>query len=182
LYVAIVFHTPDELVLEIQIAMRKVFADRPEVVSAVLLGEIFEFGAWLDAPGVRLHNAWVSREGVDAPHSFCYNMREDLAAGELENVPRRPSLHPPHHENTVCSVKRWMHSHQVAGRVLVLPRARFALLRSLGPLQKNMATVSMPPERKRELQDLVALLESMSVCWGLDFTLLQTCPSLARTS
>ena len=51
------FHTPDELVLEIQIAMRKVFVDRPAVVSAVLIGEIFDFGAWLDAQSVHLHNA-----------------------------------------------------------------------------------------------------------------------------
>ena len=81
------FHTPDELVLEIQIAMRKVLADRPEVVSAVLLDEIFDFGAWLDAQGVHLHTAWVSRDGVDAPHSFCYNMRKDLTCEKLENVP-----------------------------------------------------------------------------------------------
>ncbi len=87
LYGVIVFHTPDELVLEVQIAMRKVFVDRPEVVSAVLLGEIFDFGAWLDAQGVHLHNAWVSRDGVDAPHSFCYKMREDLTDGELECPP-----------------------------------------------------------------------------------------------
>ena len=72
------------------------------------------------------------------PHTaFCYNMCEDLAAGELENVPRRPSAHPPHHEDIFCIVKRWMHSHQAAGPVLVLPRARFALLRSPGPLQKE---------------------------------------------
>jgi hypothetical protein len=68
------FHTPDELVLEIQIAMRKVFVDRLEVISVVLLGEIFDFGAWLDAQGVHLHSAWVSRDGVDVPHSFCYNI------------------------------------------------------------------------------------------------------------
>ena len=43
------FHTLDELVLEIQIVMRKVFVDRPDVVSVVLLGEIFDFGAWLGA-------------------------------------------------------------------------------------------------------------------------------------
>jgi hypothetical protein len=81
------FHTLDELALEIQTAMRKVFVDRLEVVSVVLIGEVFDFGAWLDAQGVHLHNAWVSRDGVDAPHSFCYKMREDLTDGELENVP-----------------------------------------------------------------------------------------------
>ena len=65
------FHTPDELVMEIQIAMANIFADRPEEVSASLLGEIFDFKAWLDAEGIHLHNAWVSRDGVDAPRSFC---------------------------------------------------------------------------------------------------------------
>ena len=64
------FHTLDELVLEIQSAMRKVFVDRLEVVSAVLIGEIFDFGAWLDAQGVHLHNAWVARDGVDPHTSF----------------------------------------------------------------------------------------------------------------
>ena len=94
-------------------------------------------------------------------------MREDLTAGELENVPRRPSAHPQHHEGMLCIVKRWMHSHQAAGPVLVLPRARFALLRFPGPLENKMTTVSMPPERNRELQDLAAL-ESMSESCGLD--------------
>ena len=111
-------HTLDELVLEIHIVMRKVFVDRLEVVSVVLIGEVFDFGAWLDAQGVHLHNAWVSHDGVDAPHSFCYKMREDLNVGELENVPRRPSAHPPHQEDTFCIVKRWMHLHQAAGLVL----------------------------------------------------------------
>ena len=118
--------------------MRKVFVDRLEVVSVVLLGEIFDFGAWLDAQGGHLHNAWVSRDVVDAPHSFCYKMREDLAAGKLETVPRRPSAHPPHHEHICRIVKRWMHWHQAVGLVLVIPLAIFALLRSLGPLQNHM--------------------------------------------
>ena len=61
------FHTPMELVTEIQIAMDKVFADRLEEVSAHFLGEVYDFGTWLDAAGIHLHNAWVSREGVDAP-------------------------------------------------------------------------------------------------------------------
>ena len=51
------FHTPDELFNEIQVAMANVFADRPEEVSAPLLGDIFDSNAWLDAGGVHLHNA-----------------------------------------------------------------------------------------------------------------------------
>jgi hypothetical protein len=95
-------HTRDELVLEIPTATRNVFVDRLAVVSVVLLGDIFDFGAWLDAQGVHLHHAWVSRDGVDVPYRFCYRMREGLIAGEAENVHRRPSAHPPHHEDICC--------------------------------------------------------------------------------
>ena len=111
------FHTPDELVMEIQIAMANVFADRPEEVSASLLGEIFDFKAWLDAEGVHLHNAWVPRGGVDAPHSFCYKLREDLTGEEVQcSAVRRPPA-PLHHEDVFCLTKRWMHSETVVAPV-----------------------------------------------------------------
>ena len=172
------FHTPDELVLELQLTMAQVFADRPEEVSAVLLGEIFDFGSWLYDEGVELHNAWVTRGGVDAPHSFCYKMREDLTAEELQRINVRRSPAPPHHEDVFCITKRWMHSEEATGLVLVLPRARLTLLRSPGPVQRKMATVQMTNKRKRELQDLAAHLESMSEDWGLDFSYFRAAQAL----
>ena len=83
-YAGIYFHTLDEHVTEIQMPMASVFVDRPEEVLSCLFGEIFGFGAWLDAQGVRLHNDWVSRDGVDAPHSFCYKMHEALSVEEVQ--------------------------------------------------------------------------------------------------
>ena len=172
------FHTPEELVLEIQLAMGQVFESRGEEVSATLLGEIFDFGTWLDAEGVHLHNAWKSRDGVDAPHSFCYKMREDLTAEEVQRAAVRRLQDPAHHEDVFCITKRWMHSEIAAGPVLVLPRARLRRLRSPGPVQQKTATVQMTDQRKRELQDLAAHLESMSEDWGLDFSYFRAAQAL----
>ena len=164
------FHTPMELVTETQIAMDKIFADRPEEVSAQLLGEIYDFGTWLDAEGVQLHNAWVSREGVDAPHSFCYKMREDLTAEESQSVLRRRAPHAPQHEDVFCITKRWMHSEQAQAPVLVLPHARLQLLQSPGPVRRKFATEPMSDTRKQELEDLASQLEDMTEDWGTDFS------------
>ena len=125
--------TPDELVTETQMSMASVFADRPEEVPACLLGEIFDCGAWLDAQGVHLHNAWSSRDGVDAPHNVCCKMREDLSAEDVQrSAVRRPPA-PPHSEDVCCQAKRWTHSENIARIVLVLPRARLAHMRSTWP-------------------------------------------------
>ena len=158
--------------------MAKVFQDRPEEVSAALLGEIFDFGAWLYAEGVHLHNCWVSRGGVDAPHSFLYKMREDLTPEEVQRSAVRRSADPPHHEDIFCITKRWMHSELAAGPVLVLPHTRLARLRSPGPVQQKMATLRMTDERKRELLDLAAHLESMTENWGLDFSYFRAAQAL----
>ena len=172
------FHTPMELVTEIQIAMDKVFADRQEEISAQFLGKVYDFGTWLDAEGVLLHNAWVSREGVDAPHSFCYKMREDLTAEESQAALRHRLPHAPEHEDVFCITKRWMHSEHAQAPVLVLPRARLQLLQSPGPVQRKFATEAMRDKRKAELEDLATHLENMTEDWGSDFSYFRAATAL----
>jgi hypothetical protein len=145
------FHAPEELVTEIQIAMANVFADRPEEVSASLLGEIFNFGSWLHAEGVHLHIAWVSRDGVDAPHSFFYKMREDLTAEEVQPLAVQRSAVPPHHEDVFCITKRWMHSEHAAAPVLVLSVARLQQVLSPGPVERKLPTLQMTDARKKTI-------------------------------
>ena len=103
------FHTPEELVTQIQIAMAGVFANRSEEVSASLLGSAFDFRSWLDAAGVHFHSCFRTREGVDAMHSFCYKLQEDLTGEEAAAVRRRPGERPPDREDVFCITKRWMH-------------------------------------------------------------------------
>ena len=114
------FHTPEELVTQIQIAMAGVFADREEEVTASLLGSVFDFREWLDAEGVHLHNCFMSREGVDAVHSFNYKCREDLTGHEAAQVRQQRGFRVPHNEDVFCITKRWMHSDVAAAPVLVL--------------------------------------------------------------
>lgn len=172
------FQTPMELVTEIQIAMGKVFADRQEELTAHFLGEVYDFGTWLDAEGVHLHNAWVSREGVDAPHSFCYKMREDLTAEESQAVVRRRLPHAPQNEDVFCITKRWMHSEHTQAPVLVLPQARLQLLQSPGPVQRKFATEAMSDQRKDQLEDLATHLENMTEDWGSDFSYFRAAAAL----
>ena len=84
---------PEELVTQNQIAMAGVSTDRPEEVAAYLLGCVFDVRAWLDAEGVHLHNCFMSREGVDAVHSFNYKCGEDLTGQEAAQVRQQPRFH-----------------------------------------------------------------------------------------
>ncbi len=174
------FHTPEELVTQIQIAMAGVFVQRTEEVSASLLGHVFDFGAWLDAEGIHLHNAFVSRAGVDAPHSFCYKLREDLTAEEAAAVTGRPGLPAPDMEDVFCITKRWMHSEQAAPPVLVLPRERLQLLQTPGPIDAKTKPVPMTQQRKRELEDLASHLEAMTEDWGMGFSYFRAATALRR--
>ena len=116
---------------------------------------------------------------MDAPHSFCYKMREDLAGEEVQrSAVRRPAA-PPHHEDVFGLTKRWMHSEMAAAPVLVLPHDRLTRSHSPGPVQRKWATVQMTNKQKTELQDLAAHLESMSEDWGVDL-LLSSCQGIAR--
>ena len=115
---------PEELATQIQIAMAGVFADRQEEVTASLLGCVFDFRAWLDAEGVHLHNCFMSREGVDAVHSFNYKRHEDLTGQEAAQVRQQPRFHAPHNEDVFCATKRWMHfRHGCCTRLGIAERA-----------------------------------------------------------
>ena len=127
------FHTPEEVVTQTQIAMASVFADRGEEVTASLLGSVFNFREWLDAEGIHLHNCFMSREGVDAMHSFNYKCREDLTGHEAAQVRQQRGCCVPHNEDVFCITKRWMHSEVTAAPVLVLPKERLDRLVTPGP-------------------------------------------------
>ena len=60
--------------------MPRIFENKPEVVSAFELNHVYDFDRWLDEQGSHLYNAYVKRDGVDAPHSFLFKRRHDLTA------------------------------------------------------------------------------------------------------
>ena len=74
------FHTPEDLVNELRAIMPRIFENKPEAVSAFELNHVYDFDRWLDEQGSHLYNAYVKRDGVDAPHSFLFKRRHDLTA------------------------------------------------------------------------------------------------------
>ena len=152
--------------------MAPLFAKRAEDMSATLLTHMFDFKTWLDPAGIHLHNAFMSRENVDAPHSFNYKLREDLTGSELADLVAERRGGPNHAEDVFCITKRWMHSTNTATPVRVLPEARWRLLHTDGPTQaKPLKPLSKA--RRHELEGLAERLESETEDLGPQLLLLQ---------
>ena len=149
--------------------MANVFAERDEEVTASLRGSVFDFRDWLDAEGIHLHNCFMSREGVDAMHSFNYKCREDLTGHEAAQVRQQRGFRVPHNEDVFCITKRWMHSEVTAAPVLVLPKERLDRLATPGPTSLKAKKEDMSHARRQELRDLAQHLEDMTDGWGTGF-------------
>ena len=81
---------------------------------------VLDFIGWLDHQGVRLHNCWVTRNDVQAPHSFAYKRRHGLTDPEFAATPGQCQHDVPC--DVYCIAKHWMHIlHTNSAPVLVLP-------------------------------------------------------------
>ena len=118
----------------------------------------------------------------ERPTQLCYQMREDLSAEEVQRSAVRRSPAPPHSEDVFCLTRRWLRSENIAHVVLVLPHARLAQLRSLGPVQRKLATVQMTDARKRKLQDLAGHLEFLLEAWGLNSSFYRAATTVASSN
>ena len=164
------FHTPDELVEYIQARMSVHFRKRGEQCRTYMLGHIFDFAEWLDAQGVSLHNAFVSRAGIDAPHSFCYKQRQDLTPAEQVSIGSR-ALRDAAPTDVFCTTKRFMHSAVSNGPpVLVLPRSRCDRALTPGPMGVSKKSSPMDNERRSHLRSFADALEALSLEWGPSFS------------
>jgi hypothetical protein len=61
---------PPELATIITIEMAEWAAKRGEVCHCTVLQRIYDFATWFEPQGVRIHKCWMTRQGIDAPHSF----------------------------------------------------------------------------------------------------------------
>ena len=62
------FVTPEELRTFTILGMAQHFADLGEEFDCEIFGHVFDFDHWLGAQGVHLYNAFIPRQGIDAPH------------------------------------------------------------------------------------------------------------------
>jgi hypothetical protein len=74
---------PPELATIITIGTAEWAATRGEVCHCTALQRRRDFAVWLELRGVRIHNCWMTRQGVDAPHNFAYKRRHGLMDQEL---------------------------------------------------------------------------------------------------
>ena len=173
-----VFQTPAELIEYMRIAMEAHFAGKDESVSVIWHDHIHDFKAWLDDAGVELHNAFVSRLGIDAPHSFQYKLRMDLSAFERRQVKPRRGAGQDDDADVFCLTKRWMHSVEHNGPpVLVLPKNRLDRVGS-GPERTFHRADAMSAQRKQEIKDLASGIANMTEDWGTGFSYFRAAAAL----
>ena len=160
---------PAELATLIQIEMATWARSRGEDCQCTVLTRIRDFGAWLEPQGVHIHNCWVSRGGISAPHSFAYKRRHGLTDAELVAVASTADAAGVP-EDVFCTVKHRMHSlHPNGAPTLVLPRQCFLSVLTLAPVTWEAAA---PFEGKRadKLEKLADSLEQMTEDWGPQFS------------
>jgi hypothetical protein len=79
--------SPSAIATFLQESLEPRFAARNEKFEAEVMTGVRSFTSWL-APlaeqGIHLHNAFMTRGGKEAPHSFSYRRTESLSSKELE--------------------------------------------------------------------------------------------------
>lgn len=166
------FQTPEELMMHLRIGLAPYVEGKLEELNVELMTHIRDFLQWMAPQNTQLYNAFKTRQGIVAPHSFAYKLRADLSLDELAAVGALPAFSVPDPDDVFCIVKRWMHDTTSLAPVLVLPVDRRDRVTSLGPTTGharrggNAFTVA----RQTELLKLADELESMTEDWGPEFS------------
>ena len=166
------FQTPEELCCHVQSNLQSYFKTKGECLWVSFLDHVHDFGHWLKPCGIHLHHAFVSRDNVDAPHSFSFKCRQSCSASEILAYHKGPSPRQDfqeHPNDVICITKRWMHSTETLLPICVLPHERAVLLHTKGP-SVSKCKEPMPAKRKLELCQLADQLEQLSSSWGPRFS------------
>lgn len=173
------FQTPEDLVTNIRLGMAAPIASRGEELVCEHMTYIRNFKAWLCPQGIHLHNAFVTRQDIQAPHSFTYKLRMDLLP--VERAALTPSHVVPSASDVFCIVKHRMHHQEPNGPpVLVLPVERRDQVVPAGPDSPHLPLGggTFSPTRTKELMTLADDLERETENWGADFSYFRAAKSL----
>ena len=141
------WETPEEMNALFAEALRPLTEAKKEELIVEEVRHIRDFDGWLGAMGVHLHNAFVTRKGIEASHAFTYKVRADLSTAEVHNIPRKRKRFDEHQEDVFAIVKGRMLTTKTQPPVLAIPHCLLALMHGKEP--KNMqATRDMPNDRK----------------------------------
>ena len=169
---------PEELCTMIEIGMADWAAKYGLECHCTVRDMILDFRGWLDHQGVHLHNCWVTRHDVQAPHSFAYKRRHGLTDPEFAATPNHGQQDDPC--DVYCIVKHRMHSlHPNSAPVLVLPRARYVVMPSTSPTEWEHPQ-PMQNHRIRTLRHLADVLENTTEDWGPSFSYFRAANALRQ--
>ncbi len=169
--------TPAELATMVEVGMGPWAAARGEECHCTVLHRIRDFGRWLAAEGIHIHNCWMTRAGIEAPHSFAYKLRCGLTDVELRAA-SCVQRGVPSDQDVLCVVKHRMHSmHPNGPPVTVLPQARFLALTSAAPTQWE-GLQAFPVGRADSLREFAQWLESATEDWGPGFSYFRAAAAL----
>ena len=151
------WETPKEMNELIQKALTYFCQTKNEELFVEEIGQIRNFDTWLGSMGIHLYNAFVSRGGKEASHSFTYKVRSDLTAAQVQSLPRRKRQFEEHEEDVFAIVKGRMHMVKTQSPVLALPHCLLSSVQGLQPPQvKQVRTI--PEARRKELRNLATRL------------------------
>ena len=153
------WEVPADLVRLLQQGLRPHAESKNETLLVQEVQHIRDFDHWLDALGIRLHNAFVSRQGREASHSFTYKIRADLTPREMALLPRRGGRAAEDHtEDVFAIVKGRMHMTQSQPPLLALPHCRLSRVGDPCPAAV-MPKHEVPAARIRELEKLASIFD-----------------------
>lgn len=132
------WQTERELLEYLVAQLRMRAAKKGEEVYGVFMNSVRDFASWLAPLAMVLDNAFGTRGGIEAPHSFAFKLRQDLTAAErqeLATAPRCPGVWEPDSPDDVfCCVKTYMRDMRLQQPpVLACPGARIHLVQGSFP-------------------------------------------------
>ena len=164
---------PAELATMIGIEMTSWAENRGEECHCTVLHRIRDFYGWHEPQGIRIHNCWMTRQGIQAPHSFAYKRRHGLTDAENLAVPVRGD-----DLDVFCIVKHRMHSlHPNGAPTLVLPHDRYLAMQTPAPVLWEAPT-PFGQGRRDNLLQLADVLESTTEDWGPTFSYFRAAAAL----
>ena len=162
------FKVPDELRLAILAGMGPVAASLNCDLNCFLLSHVRDFKGWMAPLGIKLHNCWMTRQGITAPHSFTFKLRMDFPLAEKFNLQTPPPDSVPDELDVFCITKMYMSSKQPSGQpTLVIPSSFMSRI-DTHPQGTCYATHPMNEKRRKHLRDLAAALEAFTEDWSAE--------------
>ena len=163
---------PAELATKIEVEMATWAGNRREECHCTVLHRVRDFKGWLGPQSIHIHNCWMTRHGISAPHSFAYKRRHGLTDAEL-------AVSTPSGDTDVfCIVKHRMHSlHPNGLPTLVLPHDRYLALETPAPVQWEAPT-PFTEGRRHKLLQLADVLERATENWGPNFSYFRAAAAL----